>query len=789
MVITALDRKLLRDLSRMKGQVVTIALVVACGVAAFVTFLGAYRSLRFAEREYYEVQRFADVFASCTRAPRELEATIAEIPGVGQVETRVVVEVTLDMPRLDEPVYGRLVSIPDHGGQRLNVVRLREGRLLDPTRPDEVLVNEPFARAHGLHPGDTVRAIVDGKVRDYRVAGLALSPEYVFAISPVGMTDASRFGVLWVSRDALSASYDMQGAFDDVVVRLAPGGSEGSVIAALDTILAPYGGTFAIPRKDQSSAYFLRGELDELENYATILPSIFVGVAAFLLHVVLSRLVGTQRDQIATLKAFGYSNLRVGLHYLSMIAVIVILGSVLGVALGTFFGTGLTERYAVFFRFPDLRFRLDPDVVLLGISITLAASALGAITAVRSAVKLTPAEAMRPETPARYRRSIVERLGLAPLLSGEGRMIVRSLGRRPIRAAIAALGISLATAIVADAFFMFDLFDRLISYQFEVVSREDATLAFRRRIDPSATQELRHLPGVLDVEVFRSVPVRFVSGHRSRKMVITGLPENASLRRIVSSGGELTEPPREGVVLTAWLAEKLGVVTGGTVTVEVLEGARVSREVKVAGVVEEMIGVSAYMRLDALHRLLGEEEKITGARLLFDPHEQTALESALKQRPEVAGIVTHARVLQTFREQSGAWMMLMSTILSIFAGIIAFGVVYNTARIALAERERELASLRVLGFTVGEITTIFVGELIVLLALGVPLGCFVMSKIFAWLIVNAGNLESYRFPLIIEAKSLAIAALVTTVSGIASALLVRRKLDRLDLVAVLKSKD
>ncbi|MGZ3420542.1 MAG: ABC transporter permease [Polyangiales bacterium] len=789
MVITALDRKLLRDLSHMKGQVVTIALVVACGIAAFITFFGAYRSLRSAERTYYEAQRFADVFATCKRAPRELEATIAAIPGVGALETRVVVDVTLDMPRLDEPVIGRLISVPDSGGQILDVLRLREGRLLDPTHPDEVLVNEPFAREHALRPGSSVRAVVDGRVREYRVVGIALSPEYVFAITPSGTADAARFGVLWVSRDALSYAYDMQGAFDDVLIRVAPGGSTEAVISALDTILAPYGGTFAIPRKDQTSAHFLVGELDQLKNYATILPSIFVGVAAFLLHVVLSRLVGTQRDQIATLKAFGYSNTTVALHYLSMIAVIVLIGSVLGIGLGSFFGVGLTHRYAVFFRFPDLRFRLDLDVALIGTGITLVASALGAISAVRGAVRMTPAEAMRPESPARYRRSLLERLGLGPLLSGEGRMIVRSLGRRPFRAAVAMLGIALATAIVADAFFMFDSFDRLIAYQFHVVSREDATLSFRRQIDPSALRELRHLPGVLEVEEFRSVPVRFVAGHRTRKMVITGLPESAVLRRVVSTSGEVVVPPREGIILTAWLAERLGVAVGGMITVEVLEDQRVVRDVKVVAIVEEMIGVSAYMRLDALHRLLGEEEKITGARLVIDPRQQTALEAAIKQRPEVASMFTRARILQTFHEQTGEWMTLMSTILSMFAGVIAFGVVYNTARIALAERERELASLRVLGFTVGEITTIFVGELVVLIAVGVPLGCFVIARIFARLIVSTGKLESYRFPAILEPKSLAIAALVTAASGIASALVVRRKLDRLDLVAVLKSRD
>jgi putative ABC transport system permease protein len=718
--------------------------------------------------------------------PRDLEPELAAIPGVAQVETRVVVDVTLDMPALDEPISGRLISLPEHG-PLLDVVRLREGRL--PDRPDEVLLNEPFARAHDLHPGDSVHAIVDGRLRAYRIAGLALSAEYVFAISNTGIADDSRFGLMWAGREPLASAYDMLGSFNDLTIRVGPGGSSNQIMARVDAMLAPYGGIGAIDRRDQPSAHLLRGELEQLEVYAVILPAIFIAVAAFLLHVVLTRLIGTQRDQIATLKAFGYTDIEVGLHYLSMIAVIVALGTAMGTGLGVFFGRGLTARYAQFFRFPDLRFRLEPDVVAIGAIVTLVTASLGAISAVRAVVRLAPAEAMRPESPARYRRSWIERLGLSFLLSGAARMIVRSLGRRPVRAILAATGIGLATSIVAVCFFMFGSFARLTDFQFRVVSREDSTVTFRRKIDPSALTELLHVPGVFAAEPFRVVPIEISVAHRKKKLPLTGVPERALFRRIVSTDEQVAEPPRDGVVLTSWLAEQLGVGVGDFVRIESLEGAHVVREVKVSGLVSEMVGMNAYMRLDALHRMLGEEEKLTGARLLIDRRAEASIESAMKRLPEVASVISHARLVRLFEEQSGAWMIVMTSILSGFAAVIAFGVIYNTARIALAERERELASLRVLGFTVGEITTIFVGELAVLVAVGILLGCFAFTKPFAFLIVGSGNLEAFRFPLVVEPKALAAAAIVTAVSAIASALVVRRRLDHLDLVAVLKSKD
>lgn len=782
-MVKALDRKLLRDLSRMKGQVLTIALVVACGVATFLTFVGAYRSLEWARDTFYASTRFADVFAVCVRAPNALQRDLAEIPGVAQVDVRVSAEVSLDMPRMNEPIRGHLVS---YSGT-LNAPLIRLGRTVG--GPGEALVAEAFAKAHGLRPGDAVHAIVDGRRRTFRVVGLALSPEYVFAIPPGSMLfDDARYGVLWVDRETLAAAVGKEGAFDDVSLRLGPGASERAVMARVDALLKPYGGIGAVARVDQTSNHFVDNELGELRTWATIMPAIFVGVAAFLLNVVLSRLVGTQREQIAALKAFGYGNGRVALHYLQMIGVIVVLGTVAGTFLGWFLGAGLTEEYTRYFRFPSLAYRLEASMVLTGSAITLVAAALGGLGAVRMAVRLTPAEAMRPPSPAKYRRSLLERIGLSALLSNIGRIVVRNVGRRPLRALASVVGIAFSTAIVVDGLFFGDVTDTLMDHQFGRVLREDVSVVFREAVDPSALTELRHVPGVLHVEGQRVVPVTLRAGHRDKRLAIFGMPDGGELRRVLTRDGAEVPIPREGLVLSAALAEILGVTVGDRLEVEVLEGARVARTVAVSGLADEMLGLNAYMRSDALHRLLGEQDKISLALLSVDPRSMAAVEAALKTKPAVAGVTTRASILDSFASLTGSWMLLVSTILSLFAATIAFGVVYNTARINLAERERELASLRVLGFTIGEITTIFAGELAVLVVLGIPVG-FLIGRGIAWVVVVSTRTEGYHFPLVITAQSLAIATLVVATAGVLSALIVRRKLDRLDLVGVLKTRD
>ncbi len=782
-MVKALDRKLLRDLLRLKGQVLTIALVVACGVATFLTFVGAFRSLRSAEDEFYRATRFADVFAQCVRAPEEVAGQLSAIPGVASLETRVAAPVTFDMPGYEEPIRGLLLSLP----RTMSTPMIREGSL--PASADEALVNEAFARAHKLRPGATVSALVEGRMRTFRVSGLAQSPEYVFAMTPgAAAVDDARFGILWADRAAVAAARGMEGAFNDVVMRLAPDASERAVLASVDRVLQPYGGFPAVGRDDQSSHHFVTRELNELKTWAIILPIIFVGVAAFLLNIVLARLIGTQREQIAALKAFGYGNGRVGGHYLQMIAVIVALGTLLGTGLGWYLGTGLTAQYTKYFRFPSLLYRLEAPMVISALVMTLALAAVGGFSAIRGAVRLSPAEAMRPPSPARYRRSLVERIGLAVLLSNIGRIVSRNLGRRPLRAIASVVGVGFATAIIAVGLFFGDAVDTLIKHLFGEVFRDDVTVVFRAPVDSSAVSELRHVEGVLHVEPTRMIPVRVMAGHRDKRVVLFALPAGVTLRSVRTVEGQAVAVPGTGVMLNATLATSLGVGMGDKVSLEVLDGAHPIREATVTGLVDEMFGLTAYMQLDALHRLIGEQESISSALLAVDPRSIERTVAELKSKPAVMAINRRDATLKAFRDTSAGWMLLVSTILSAFAGTIAFGVVYNTARINLAERERELASLRVLGFTVGEITTIFAGELVTLVLLGIPLG-FLIGRGIITLILTLLSSEAYRFPSDLHASSLAVAALIVGASALASALIVRRKLDRLDLVAVLKTRD
>ncbi|HEU4452369.1 MAG TPA: ABC transporter permease [Longimicrobium sp.] len=785
----ALDRKLARELWRLRGQVVSIALVVACGVMSVVTTGSALDSLERSRDLYYREYRFADLFAGVKRAPESLRPRMERIPGVAAVQTRVVVDVTLDVPGLDEAAIGRLISIPERRAPRLNDLHLRSGRWVAPGARGEVLVSERFAEANGLREGDAVGAVVNGRWERLRIVGVALSPEYVYEIGEGQVfPDNRRFGVIWIGRETLAAAYDMRGAFNSVSLRLSPGASEDEVKARLDRLLERWGGFGAYGRRDQPSDRVLRDELAQNRVSATVMPAIFLSVAAFLLHIVLLRLVGTERDQIAVLKAFGYTNRDVGGHYLRFALAAVLLGAALGTGVGLWLGRRYLELYAEFFRFPVVRYEAGWGLVAIGVGISGGAAVVGALSAVRGAVRLPPAEAMRPEAPARFRPGVIERIGLGSLFSPAGRMVIRSFERFPARSLISALGVAMATGILVVGSFMFDAITFMMDQQFRYADRGDLTVFFTHPRPGSVRHDLAHLEGVTRVETFRAVPARLVGGHVARQTVLTGLDPAGELRRVVEMDYGIARIPSEGVVLSDVLAETLGLSPGDSVSVEVLEGRRPTLRLPVAGTVEELFGLNAYLDARALNRIMGEGPTVSGAYLRVDPRRYLEVHAELKRMPAVAGVTSRSAMLSGFEENIGRSLSITTTLMVTFATIIAVGVIYNGARIALSERGRELASLRVLGFTRGEVSVMLLGEQATVTALGIPLG-FGVGFLLALAMVRAFRAEVFRIPLVISAYTFAFAAAVILAAALMAGMIVRRRIDRLDLVAVLKTRE
>jgi putative ABC transport system permease protein len=787
--LKALDRKMFRDLWKIRGQALAICLVLSAGVAMFVMSTTAMVSLSESKDVYYDRFRFADLFSDLRRAPRSLEPRIKAIPGVAQIHTRISFPVVLNLEHFDRPVTAQLISLPERGEPRLNHLHLRRGRWVEPFHPDEVLISEAFALAHQLNPGDVVTAVMNGRLRQLQIVGVAISPEFIIQVRPGELLpDNRRFGIIWTGEQQLEAVFDMKQAFNQVFLKTEKGANQDQILEQLDQLLADYGSLGGYRREHQISHQFISDEIRQLQATALIAPAIFLFVAAFLLNIVFSRMLNLQREQIAALKAFGYSNTRIAVHFLKMVLLITSLGVLIGSVCGMGLGHSLTRLYAQFFKFPDFSFRV-PGWSIVGVTLlALLATLLGTMLALYRGTRIPPAEAMRPEPPENFQASFIERWKLTELFPGILRILIRKMERHKLKTGLNILGIGLAIASLIAGGFSLDAVTYMMDFQFRQSQRQDLTLTLFEPDHQRVAHSIKNLPGVLTVEPFRSIPVRIRHEHRSRRLGILGLPVQSELYCVYDDRNQILEIPPTGLVLSEKLSRILQVQPGQSVEVEVLSENRATLQLPVTGVIREYQGLNAYMQIDALNQELRRGPLISGAFLKIDQNRQSDFFRQVKQTPALAGLSVKRMAIESFEATLAENLMIIRGFNIFFAALIAFGVVYNATRISLSEQSRDLATMRVLGFTRLEVSLILLGELAMITLAAIPLGCLIGYG-FAAIVIQGLDTELYRIPLVIFPRTYAYAVVTVILATLVSGLIVRRKLDDLDLVAVLKAKE
>lgn len=781
-------RKLRRDLLARWGQVLAVAAVMGCGIATFVMAVSTLDSLKSTLADYYAGSRFADVFVSVKRAPLEVAGRAAEIPGVTAVQSRVVEGVLLDMPAIPEPASAAIVSLPRPGEIELNRVHLRSGRMPEGRDGREVLVSEDFAMAHGLAPGDPLRAVLNGRRETLRVVGIALSPEFIYTISPGSLLpDNLRYGVLWMGRDELAAAFDMEGAFNNLLIRARREDTQ-AVIGRLDALTGRYGGLGAFGREDQASHEFVANELRELRGMAVVAPAIFLSVSAFLVNIVLARMVAAQREQIATLRALGLTRAAVGTHYTAYAVCIGLIAGVLGVTLGVWMGRGMTALYADYYAFPRYEHRVRGWVVLLAVGVAVVAAVAGVLGALASAVRLPPAEAMRPPSPGRFRVSLVERLGMARWVRPPGRAVLRYLERRPVRTGLSCLGIAMATGIVVLGGSTADAVIGLVDMQFGRIQRYDLGVALRDTTDDTVVRDAASIPGVVQAEGYRAVAATMAGPRGSERVGLMGLGGPDGLFQLLDMHGRRAALPREGLLVSAALAQRLGLRVGDTALLQVLEGRRRTVTLPVNATIEDFTGATAYMDLRAMSTLLGEGGAVSGLWLTVTYGTEDAVLSVLREAPAVAGVQLKSASMEGFRATVDRNLRIMRRFLLGFAVVIAFGVVYNSVQVSMSERSRDLATMRVIGFDRTEVARVQLGELWLLVAVATPAG-LLLGRAMAWLVARTGGSDLIRLPFVVERSTYATAALVVVASAAVCSVVVVRRVRRLDYLGALKARE
>ena len=787
--MTPLDRKLSRDLWRMRGQAIAISIVIALGVLMLVMMDGLVNSLEETKRTYYERYRLAGIFAPLKRAPNSILDELVQIPGVASVAGRVTGRALINLPDITVPLSAQAVTLPDFGAPRLNDVYLAAGRHIIPSREDEILLLEGFAKVHDLIPGDSLSATMNGARRTFQIVGLAQSPEFLFSAPPGEFTpDDARFAVIWMSETALSAAYDLSGTFNEALLSLSRNGNLPEIIGQVDRLLSPYGGLGAYGLQDHVSNRFIHEEISGLKISSRVVPPIFLAVAAFLLNIVVSRMIKSEREQIGLLKAFGYSSFEIGAHYFKFILVVAAGGALLGCLLGVLSGRSLLPIYQNYYKFPFLVFHVDTKTLILGFTVSVVAAATGGIFVLRNVFALTPAVAMRPPAPADFSRSVKFNKTLKAILDQPSRMVIRLLIRQPGRAIGAIIGIAAGMALSVSMLNVMSAFDHTLEVNFNIIDRSDVTVSFANPLSDKIFYELQNMDGVIEVEPFRNVPVILRNGLKDYRGSVSGLIERPRLNRAIDAKMQAIDFDKGGIILGATLADILQIKSGEMLTVEVREGRRPILQIPVAGVAETLIGSPAYMELAALNETLKEPNRISGAYLRIDGAKSDAVYHAIKGMPSVAGVSLKSEARKAFKKLLDSGAGAIRYIMAAIAGIITFGIVYNTARIAFSERARDLASLRVIGFTKGEAAFVLLGELAVIVLIALPVGS-ILGYYLSFAISKGFSTDLYQIPIVFTPESYGLAAIAVLVAAMISGWLVKINIDDIDLVSALKTRE
>lgn len=751
-----LDKKLLRDLWAQRGPVVTIGVVIALGIAGLTGFLGLHRELISTRADYYRQHRYAHVHLNLRRAPRAALAEVEALPGVEAAVGRISRRVAVDLPGVERRLSGRLVSLPEQGRSPVNRLRLLEGSLPAPGGVAEVVVLQDFARARGLRPGSRLQLVAERVTHEVRVAGIAMSPEFVYVIPDDGgwVPDPESYGIFWARRAYAERVFGMQGAFDDLVVRVGRGATPASMADQLERRLARFGVLVADERKDMPPYALLNNEIRLTLIRAWTIPSIFLLASALVLNLVLQRLVATQRVQIGTLKAIGLSNLAILRHYAGFALAIAALGAAGGAYLGWYLNALLLKLYRRFYQLPLPDSALHPDVVLGGVAVAVLAGAMGVLAAGSQVLALTPAVAMRPGPPETRASRAVAQLRALPLL---WRLALRNMLRHPYRTLVSALGVMVGVAIMITSRFFTDGITEMNMFRFQVLQRQDVELSLARGTGAEALREVRRLPGVAAVERGLAYPVRLRKGRVSRRLVVDGVPRDAWMRRPRQRDGTPVPVPAEGLLVAEVVADLLGVRPGERIELETLDGKRIRTRVTVAGTYPSFLGLSAAADQAWLCQLVDEPHATTSAQVRL--REDTPdLDRAIARRPGVVKATRRTEKVDAFRVSVQGPLDAATKVLVFLAGAIACGLTLNGALVALAERRSELAVLRVQGFYRGEVGDLLLHEHALIGLLGMAGGVPLAGALVAWVWSHVQT-EILRLPFTIGAESVCWALL------------------------------
>ncbi|NLV16624.1 MAG: FtsX-like permease family protein [Syntrophomonadaceae bacterium] len=791
--MSTLTRKLFRTIVNTRGQFLALIVIVALGVMIYVSMNIVYSNLAQAQQQFYEENRFADYTFLVVKAPESVVSRIEAVPGVIKATGRLQKDVTIFKDN-EERAVGRLTGYPLPVKDELNNIHLLSGRSFDDIASEEIgIIADPqYAEANAIKPGKKIEILADSRKVDITVIGTAISPEFVYPMKDSSslFPEPELFGILMMPQKQVQQILGMPGQINQVLLDLAPDADEALIKSQVGAILKPYGNIADYPRKNQSSHVVLQAQLDGIKLISTSLPLIFFLIAAGIQFVILSRLIRSQRMSIGVMKALGYNNRQIIWNYTSYALLVSLLGALAGNALGLGMASAMTVLFAQYFNLPPAAMGINLQVVVISFLISSLVAGASGLLASRSVLQINPAEAMRPQPPAIGRRTPVEDWAwLWNRLSSSWKMSLRSMFRNRTRFSVTILGVMSAVVLLMFTFLMSDATNHFFDQSFEQVNHYDYIVRFSEPIKESELLYWNGWDEVQRTEKMMEIPVKAIFSNQTVDDVIVGLEPSSQLKKVSDKYGEIHRIPEEGILINSVTADKMGLAVGDVVTVETVMGMGAVRtaQLKVMDRFEPMTGAISYVSLETANRLLGERQLVTAAMLKLDAPVMPSLEKRLKEMSRVGSVVSFSQERAVYEKLMGTVWVSIGVML-MFAVILGIAIIYNTSVMTLNERQREMASLRVLGYSKGEVAGLIRKETWLQAVIGIVLG-LPSGKAVATAYLASATTEMYSLPAVIYPRSYLMVAIVAFIFVWLGQNLSIRKAGKLDMVEVLKNRE
>ncbi len=783
--------KSFRDLRRAFAQSLALIVISMLGVSSFIALIGAFRDLGTSYNNAYQQLKFADVTFALNGAPRSVTDQIQQVPGVAAVTGRLIIDGGVSFPASNRPggetvIQGRVIGVPAAQHPAVNDVLVENGSYFTSASDQTVLVDSHFADAYGLKPGDTITAAINGQPVQFQIAGIVASPEYLIVSSSRqnAIPSARSFGVLFAPLDTLQRVSGRANQINDVAVRFTPGADASATVDRIQSALASYGLTSTTLRKDQPSNAALHLDLEGYREIAYLMPGLILLVAAVSLYVMLGRQIRSQESQIGLMKALGYRTHTVELHYLATAIGIAVTGAILGILAGIPLARALTSAYASELGIPLVRTRIYPDILGLGILLSLIAAVLGAWGPTRQVARLEPASAMRPNPAAAGisgRAAFFERFTGLPVWL---RLSLRNVFRGRRRALTTGLGIVFAFVLVLAGWSFIDSMNFITNRHFNTIERWDEAVTFSSLQPASALNQISAIEGVTQVEPVIQVPTIVTAGEHQQQIELTALPVGQKLHalQLPSGTSEQSALGNGQMVLTTAIARSLHVHAGDSVTITNQFG---TRQLQVSTTVDELLSSVGYVSIaEARGWSTQQDNPINGAYLTVVPSQQAQVQSALYNLPGVASVQLKSTLRSDWSSLMGLFYALMGAILT-FAVVMAFALLFNTMTVNVLERERELATMRAIGTGRRAIGLLLSTESAILWLLATVPGLLAGW----WVAMQLGNAfqsDLFSFPMVIDPVTYVVTAIGILVTMLLAAIPAIRRVNRLNLAEATK---